>query len=277
MSLTIGNPSLHRVSNSLQVNAQKVQQSMQNIASGSKLNQAKNNPSAYAIYVSMSAQTRALDQSTSNTQTSNALLKTAAGAASNTVSALTSMKEKLIQAANGTNNASDRSILQNELNQTISSINDNASTTFNGKTLIDGSLSGSNALQVATSEGMQNVSIDDMRSDSLGLTTDGGSTPTIDLSTPQGIRDAMDTVDSALEKAISQEASIGASQQALDYKANNLTTSSENITGAASTIGDANIAKEAMNLSQNMTLQQMKTYVLAHANQSSFNVLGLLQ
>lgn len=149
MSLTIGNPSLHRVSNSLQVNAQKVQQSMQNIASGSKLNQAKNNPSAYAIYVSMSAQTRALDQSTSNTQTSNALLKTAAGAASNTVSALTSMKEKLIQAANGTNNASDRSILQNELNQTISSINDNASTTFNGKTLIDGSLSGSNALQVA--------------------------------------------------------------------------------------------------------------------------------
>lgn len=277
MSLTIGNHHLmQRTTNSYQANAQKVQQSAQRIATGSKLNSAQDNPAAYAIYMSMSAQVRAIDQSTSNTQTSNALLKTAGGAASNTVEALTSMKEKLIEAANGTNTDTDRRTLQNELNHTIAAINDNASITFNGKTLIDGSLSGDNALQVATDDGPTNVSIEDLRTDSLGLTTNSGETPTIDLSTQEGISSALDVVDNALEKALSQTTKIGASQQRLDFQANNLVVSSENTTGAASTIGDSNIAKEATNLSQNMTLTQMKTLVLAQAGQSAYNVLGLL-
>lgn len=275
-----------RMNNGLKSNALQINRSMEQIATGSKLSSAKNNPSAYAINISMAAQIMAQNQSVQNTQNSNALLKTAAGAAHSTVGALSSLKEKLIGAANGTNNASDRSILQEEVNQLVSTLDDNASVTFNGKNLIDGSLSGANALQVATGEGMQNISIDSMTSESLGLTA--GGKPTIDISTNEGIAKALDLIDGytdengiyregALEKAITQEAKIGAAQQGLNFKENNLVVSAENTTASSSVIGDTNMAKAAMELQQNLLLKSAKLMMLSQSNHSNYGVLALMK
>lgn len=285
MSIKNNQQALH-TTNTLKTNMLQINKTMNQISTGSKLSQAKNNPSAYAINISMNAHLRGLNQSNQNTQTSNALLQTAGGAAHSTTEALSTLKEKLLNAANGTNNAGDRKILQEEVNQMVATLDDNANVTFNGKTLIDGSLSGSNALQVATSEGMQNISIGSLTAESLGLTQNG--TPTIDLSTKAGISEALDVIDGytdaagtyhegALEKAISQEAQIGAAQQGLNYKSDNLVTAAENTTASASTIGDTNMAKAAMELTQNLILKQAKTMMLSQANHSNFGVLALLR
>lgn len=287
MSMSIlNNQQALRTTNSLKAGMLKINQNMNQLATGSRLSHSKNNPSAYAISISMNAQLMALNQSNQNTQNSSALLKTAGGAMHSTVETLSTLKEKLINAANGTNNAGDRRILQEEVNQMVANLDDNANVTFNGKTLIDGSLSGDNALQVATSEGMKNVPIDSMTAESLGLRENGR--PTIDISTKEGISKALDLLDGytddagvyhegALEKAISQEASIGAAQQALEYKSNNLVTAAENTAAGMSTIGDTNMAKAAMELASNTTLQQAKLFMLSQTNRNNAGVLALLR
>ncbi|MCR5439573.1 MAG: flagellin, partial [Selenomonas sp.] len=57
----------------------------------------------------------------------------------------------------------------------------------------------------------------------------------------------------------------------------NLTTSSENVQSAESTIRDANMAKEMTEYTKNNVLMQAAQSMLAQANQSSSSVLSLLQ
>lgn len=276
MGITVNHnkQSLH-LQNGLRANARHIDDNMKKIATGSKIPGAKDNPAAYEILVRMNSYIQGLDQSNQNTQTGNAMLATANGAIGSSVDALSSLKEKLLSAANGTNNESDISAIQDEVDQLVSQINDNASVNFNGKSLIDGSLSGNGALQIAGVDGGDRISIDDMSAEGLGLTSNGESN--IDLSTPEGISDALDLVDSALNKALSEQSKIGASQTALGYSSSNYTSAAENLTNAASTIGDADIGLEMMKLTQNRTLEKLKLFMMAQSNQSHANVLGLLR
>lgn len=276
MAFSIQNDSASlRLHNSMQANARRIDNQMNHLSTGSRLNQAKDNPSAYAIYISMAAQTMAIDQSNRNTQTSNAMLQTAGGAVSSSVEVLSSLQEKLLQAANGTNNQGDLQNLQQEIDGLVATLDDNAGITFNGKNLLDGSQSGEKAMQVAGSDGMKYFSLGDMSAEGLGLTSGGKSQ--INLGTKEGIASALDLVSSALDQAVSEGAKIGATQQALGYRSDNYTATSANTTAASSTIGDTDMAKEYLNMQQNMMLQQTKLYMSTQANRSAYSVMNLLQ
>lgn len=254
-----------------------VKSSMQKIASGLNLNSAKDDASAYAISISMSAEARSLAQANQNTQTSNAMMSVASGAISSTTESLSSLKEKLLNAANGTNNDSDISALQNEVDQVTAQVNDNASVTFNGKYLIDGSMSGSNASNVQGSQGSDaKLSIGDITAAGLGLQDENG-TSTIDLSSSEGIANAIDLVDKAMQSTLSQQSQIGAQQQTLQYSSDNYTTSEYNTTAAQSTIADADVAKESMKMHQGQILAQANILMMVQANQNHSGVLALLR
>ena len=62
-----------------------------------------------------------------------------------------------------------------------------------------------------------------------------------------------------------------------EYTSSNLTTASENVQASESTIRDADMAKEMTNYTKNNVLLQAAQSMLAQANQSSSNVLSLLQ
>ncbi|MBR1396031.1 MAG: flagellin, partial [Selenomonadaceae bacterium] len=81
----------------------------------------------------------------------------------------------------------------------------------------------------------------------------------------------------ALQKAIDQQTDICAVESRLDYTSSNLTTSSENVQNAESTIRDADMAKEMTNYTKNNVLLQAAQSMLAQANQNSSAVLSLLQ
>ena len=79
-------------------------------------------------------------------QNTNAMLNTAAGAAGNTVSMLTSLRSTLLNAANDTNGDVDLATLQKGVNQTITGIDENAANaTYNGKQLLNGTQFSSHA------------------------------------------------------------------------------------------------------------------------------------
>jgi flagellin len=116
--------------------------SMQRLSSGLRINSAKDDAAGLAISDRMTSQIRGLNQATRNANDGISLAQTAEGALQETTNLLQRMRELAVQSANDTNSASDRSSMQDEVNQLISEMDRISSTTsFNGKNLIDGTLS----------------------------------------------------------------------------------------------------------------------------------------
>ena len=135
-----------------------------------------------------------------------------------------------------------------------------------------------NALKIHTGAAAgQTISIGlaDMRAEALGLQNSDATV--ISVATPDKANAAISAFDTALQKALDQATTIGAIQARLEYTANNLTTSSENVQSAESTIRDADMAKEMTNYTKNNVLLQAAQSMLAQANQNSSAVLSLLQ
>ncbi len=237
--------------------------SVQKIATGSKYPSASYGPSDYAIIQRTYSNIGAVAQSNSNTQTANSMLSTAAGAVNETVNSLSSLRSTLLEAANGTNGNTDLAALQKSVEQTISSIDDNASVTYNGKKLLDGSQS----ITVAGADGYNTVSLGNMTSQGLGLTDSEGKS-TIDLTDASSISAALDKVDSALNAATDQATNIGAAQQGLTYQSSNYTTQEENLVATAETMDSADIAKESVNLASSNTQEQAALWAIKQGMQS---------
>jgi flagellin len=119
------------------------------------------------------------------------------------------------------------------------------------------------------------VGLEDMRSEALGLKGSDGSK--VSVATQDKANAAVKVFDNAIQKALDQQTTIGSVEARLEYTGNNLTTSSENVQAAESTIRDADMAKEMTTYTKNNVLLQAAQSMLAQANQSSSAVLSLLQ
>ncbi|MBR3498294.1 MAG: flagellin [Selenomonadaceae bacterium] len=119
------------------------------------------------------------------------------------------------------------------------------------------------------------VGMSDMRSQALGLKGSDGTR--IDVYTKEHANAAINVIENALTKALDQQTTIGAIEARLEYTSTNLTTSSENVQAAESTIRDADMAKEMTNYTKSNVLLQAAQAMLAQANQNSSAVLSLLQ
>lgn len=119
------------------------------------------------------------------------------------------------------------------------------------------------------------VGMADMRSEALGLKGSDGTI--VSVATLTQANAAISVFENALRKALDQQTTIGAIEARLEYTESNLTTSSENVQGAESTIRDADMAKEMTNYTKNNVLLQAAQSMLAQANQNSSAVLSLLQ
>lgn len=131
------------------------------------------------------------------------------------------------------------------------------------------------ALQIgANANQRMNLSLDDMRESALGLSGKGAAVSVADKTAATA---ALNVIDNALQRALNQEASIGATMNRLEFTSNNLTTSSENLQSAESTYRDADMAKEMTEFTKNNILMQTATAMLSQANEQNQNVLSLLQ
>ena len=259
---------------------------IQNIATGTKYSTAANGASEYAISQRMYANIGAIRQSNVNAQNSNSMLKTASGAIDNTIQSLSSLQQTLINAKNGTNGSTDLAALQKSVDQTISQINENASVTYNGQKLLDGS---AGSVTVAGAWGDTEVPLGNMTSEGLGL-TDAQGNSTINVTDADSLNSALDTVTSALDSAIASKGTLtegldatldeattlGAYQQGLEYQAANYTVAEENLTDAVSTISDTDIASEITKLKSDQTTEQLAMFGIKAMQTQQASVLKLL-
>ena len=246
-------------------------ESIKRIATGTKYYSPANGASEYAIVQRIYNNIGSVTQSNSNTQTTNAMLNVAAGAVSNTINSLSSLKQTLISAANGTNSNSDVAALQESVNQTLSQIDSNAQITYNGQSLLDGSQS----IQIASDNGYETINLGDMSTAGLGLTDSEGNS-NITLGDLSDLGTAIDTVDSALNTALDQATSIGAAQKGLEYQSANYTTMEENLYEAVSTIDDTDIAAESVNNASANAQSQVALWAVKQGMQALSKEVGSL-
>ena len=89
-------------------------------------------------------------------------------------------------------------------------------------------------------------------------------------------RNALETLDTALNRVDQQRSALGAVQNRFEDAINNLSTNETNLAAARSRIEDADYAVEVADMTRAQILQQAGTSVLAQANQIPQNVLSLL-
>ena len=126
---------------------------MQRLSSGLRINSAKDDAAGLAVSDRMTAQIRGLNQAARNANDGISLAQTAEGALQESTNILQRMRELAVQSANDTNTTSDRASLQAEVAQLKSELERIAETSqFNGKNLLDGSMSNA-SFQVGANAG----------------------------------------------------------------------------------------------------------------------------
>jgi len=156
--------------NNMDKNAKSLDQALERLSSGLRINSASDDAAGSAIASKMEAQVRSLGVAIRNSNDAVSLTQTAQGALGEIENMLQRMRELSVQAGNSTLNSSDRTQIQAEVDQLSAEIESIASkTNFNGNKLLDGSKSslafqigadGSDSLKV----GLENATVT-----SLGL------------------------------------------------------------------------------------------------------------
>ncbi|SUC49254.1 A-type flagellin [Plesiomonas shigelloides] len=127
--------------------------SIQRLSTGSRINSAKDDAAGLQISNRLTSQINGLNVAAKNANDGISIAQTAEGAMQESTNILQTMREKALQAANGTNSAADREAIQKEVSALATELDRIANTTsFGGQKLLDGSF-GSRALQVGSEAG----------------------------------------------------------------------------------------------------------------------------
>lgn len=212
--------------------SQSLSSSYQALSSGKRINSAADDAAGVAIASQLESQANGYDVGTQNAKTSQSMLNVADGALSSITSSLQRIRELSIQASSILYTASDRALIQVEVDQLKQSISQTASQTqFNTKNLLDGSMGSSHVASGADGLGMD-ISMPDSTLKALGI-EDYDVTKDFDIS----------VIDKALETVTSARSSLGASSNRLDSVMAYNSTASYNLTEAQSRIEDLDYPK----------------------------------
>ena len=253
-----------------------LQKSTEKLSSGYKINRAADDAAGLSISEKMRNQIRGLNKASDNAQDGISLVQTAEGALNEVHSMLQRMSELAVQAANGTNATTDRTALNDEVQQLKTEIQRVGSTTqFNKMNILDGGFSAGTkkALQVgANANQIISIAISALKS-----VVGSSLIESLKIGTATTAQSAITTVQSSIEKLSTLRSKLGAVQNRLEHTVANLDNISENTQSAESRIRDTDMAEEMVQYSKNNILQQAGQSMLAQANQANQGVLSLLQ
>jgi flagellin len=159
--------------------------SMQRLSSGLRINSAKDDAAGLSIAERMTAQIRGSNQAARNANDGISMAQTAEGDLQQITNNLQRIRELAVQAGNATNNASDRSALNNEANLLISEIDRVAKTSsFNGIKLLDGTFTAQDFQIGANGTANDRIaisSISSARTSSLGVGSGSSYSTTVSM------------------------------------------------------------------------------------------------
>jgi flagellin len=258
---------------------------MSRLSSGMRITKASDDAAGLAISSKMQAQIRSYNQAARNANDGLSMIQTAEAALNTTTNLLTRLKELATQAASGTLQNADRTLINNEATQLTAEIDRNAAAAkFNGVALLDGATAATTfQVGINATAGESQITVDfrglSAKMANLGGVDADGSNPValaVNLSTQAGAQAALTSLDTAIEKVSGARATLGAAGNRFQAAVENIQTFSESLSAANSRIRDVDVAEESANLARANVLQQAGISVLAQANQSPQMALKLL-
>ena len=264
------------------INDMNVQNTMNALASGKRINSAKDDASGLAVSTKMKSMIKGLNQASRNIADGSSMLNVASGYLQETTDILQRIRELAVQSSNGIFSADQRSMIQIEVSQLVSEIDRIASSaTFNGLQLFTGKFATGNeaiTLHIGSQTDQQiSFNLEAATAEAFGLKNVQGSGESLSISSPDEANMAIATVDEALLRVSKSQALIGANQNRMEVAKKGIDIAAENMAAANSRIEDADLAEKIVELSKNQILSQSSLAMMAQSNSKNQNVLALLK
>jgi len=242
--------------------------SLARLSSGSKIVSPADDPAGLAESISLTAQISQVGAANANVSNAVSFAQTQDGYLQQIGSALDQMATLAVEAQDGTKTDAERADYQKQFSTLSSYITDTAAKNFNGVSLFSAT-----ALSVTSDGSGDSFS---MTGVSLSVSAYSGATGA-DVTTTTGAASALTLVTAAIVQLATDRATVGASEQRLNYTGQQLSVLQTNLSAANSQITDVDVAQESTNFAKYQILVQAGTSMLAQANQSPQSVLKLLQ
>ena len=252
------------------------------LASGLRINSAKDDAAGLQIADRMTAQINGLTQGNRNANDGISLCQTIEGGLDEVTNMLQRMRTLALQASNGTNSSDERTAIDEEVQQLEKEICRIGEQTTYGKNINvfkNGVFTSGQPVtfQVGAYSGNTiDFTFKDMSS-ILGATA--GAASAIGGITVTDFAAAQTTVcniDNMLKSVDAYRAQLGACQNRLESTISNQENVIENVSDARSRIRDVDYASETAKMTQQSILQQASTSILSQANQKTQIALSLI-
>ena len=264
--------------------------SEQELSSGYKLNQPSDDPYAASQALKLRADLASNQQYQGNVSDANAWQNVADTALGNIGDSVQRARDLIIQGANGTNTASDRTAMVTELNQLIDSIKTDANTQYAGRYVFSGTATKTQPYQQGSVDtyagntasitreigaGVQ-VSINQPGSSIIGDASSGllSTLRTIVNDLSSGNTNALSTtdltaIDAANDSLLNARAQVGAMSDRLTTATNRLTQTEQSTTHLLSDVQDADMTQVMVQFSTQQAAYQAALHAGAQIIQPS--------
>lgn len=277
-------------------NRRKMQDSLEKLSSGYRINKSADDAAGLAVSETMQAKIRSLTQAKRNASDGISFLQVAEGGLSEINNSVVRMRELTTQAASDTIGETERTFLNREFVQLAEEVNRiTAQTEFNGHKVLsvddkaseeglniqiganfrgpdsDGeTLAASESVKISTSAvGQVQESLAALKE--LVITGENGSELGGDTN------NVFENLDRAMREITDFRATLGATQSRMNSAITGIDVTVENMASAQARIRDVDYADETAKLTQNKILTAAGTSVLAQANALPETVLQLLR
>ena len=285
--------------------------SYKRLASGLRINSAKDDAAGLQIADRLTSQINGLKQGNRNAMDGISFAQTAEGAMDEMVTMYQRIRTLALQSANGTNSDADRTAIQQEVSSLCAEIDRiSKDTTYGGQNIFERAASdrtisfqvGADANQTISMNlaakfqkpkeggGTEEVTagkwsvkelaaamgISDGIADCSATDFSGSDGQAFDVSTQGGAQKVLENIDKFIAAVDSKRAEFGAVQNRLESTIRNQSNVAENVEAARSRIRDTDFAEETSNMIQQNIIQQAAQAMLSQANQRSQMILSLL-
>ena len=255
MSFSINNNASATTLN-LNLNNQRLDNTLESLSSGSQLTHAANDASGLTIADQLSAQVSGMGQSIMNANDTIGMIQIADGAMSGISDNMDQIRVLTLKASNGTMNDENRAAIQKEIDGLLQSSQQIvSSTSYNGSNLLDGS--------------------NDFKNFETGNVND--FLGEIDVTTEEGLAKALESIESSMKGIHEVRSELGSAQNEQASIIQSTSITQVNTAAAESNIRDVDFAQESMNFSRENLMSQVGSFVQSQQNANAANITRLFQ
>ena len=282
MTLTINtNMASLTVQHNMDKATKSLNQSIERMTTGYKINQAKDDAAGYSVMTKMDTNLRSTSVCQNNVAMGSSLLSTLESNYDIMIEHMQRIRDLTEEAANGTYGADSLTAINAEIEARFTEIDRIAAVTeYNGKPLMTGGGAINIQVGIDSSTNSTITLAAALFADAKTKTIIGKSATEYKalITTPNtaNIKTALDAIDAGLTDITSRQTNIGAYQNRLDSAAEALTVQYDNLTSSLSTVRDTDVASESSNFIKAQILQQASASLLTTANQTPSIALNLI-